>query len=111
MSADAPAVVDFICDSLLRPNILCFCEGALPLLVAYLDERKPEASSASQILHLLCCQQVDQRNQHADLLARLQGVRRLSVMFCPQLQKGKGLLQAAGMAFSCMMRVGQCPCM
>ena len=85
------------------PGILCFCEGALPLLVACLDQRKEEAGTACQILHLLCSQLVDQDNHHADLLARLQGVRRLSVMFCPHLQPGQGLLPAPGMAISFML--------
>ena len=85
---------------MLPPGILCFCEGALPLVVACLDQRKEEAGTASQILHLLCSQRVDQDDHHADLLARLQGVRRLSVMFCPQLQTGQGLLSTTGMAIS-----------
>lgn len=60
----------------------------LPLVVG-LDQRKEEAGTASQILHLLCSQRMDEDDHHADLLARLQGVRRLSVMFCPQLQSGR----------------------
>ena len=43
---------------------------------------------------------MDPGNDHADLVARLQGVRPLSVVFCPQLQTGKGLLQAACVAIS-----------
>ena len=70
------------------------------MLVFYLDQRREEASISFQILQLLCSQRVDPSSHHTDLLARLQGVQKLSVLFCPRLQTGKGLLQAASVASS-----------
>lgn len=58
----------------------------LPLVVAFLDQGKDEAYYALLILIRFCSQSVDVDHDHADLLARLQGVRRLSNIFCPDQQ-------------------------
>lgn len=78
-------------------NCLALCEGLLPLLVAFLDHGKEEARYALQILMLLCAPRIDSGSQHADLLARLQGVRRLSNIFTA-VQASKGPAKASGLA-------------
>ena len=109
-----------MCSWLLRRHVasstlkrLVFCEGALPLVVAFLDQRREVACTTSRILHPLCSSHIDPCNHHADLLARLQGAHRLSTIFCPQAQASKGLMQAAGMAVTFMLSwcIDHCLCM
>ena len=61
---------------------LLLYEGALPLVVAFLDQSRAEVHAALQILHRICVLDPDPTSLHADLLARLQGIRRLSNIFC-----------------------------
>lgn len=63
------------------PNGLGSCEGVLPLMVAFLDQGVEEGCNAMDILVLLCSPHIDPQAQHAALLARFQGVRRLSNIF------------------------------
>ena len=56
------------------------CVGLLPLVVAFLNDHYTEAASACNILRRFCSWDVDPCNIHTDLLARIQGVRRLSVV-------------------------------
>ena len=77
----------------------------LPLVVAFLDQGKDEAYYAFLMLIQLCSQSVDVDHDHADLLARLQGVRRLSNIFCPEALASKDpVKQAAGKATSTCCR-------
>lgn len=62
-------------------KFLC-CAAVLPLMVAFLDQRREEGQAALQILLLLCSSRIDLLKQHADLLVMLQGARRLSNIFC-----------------------------
>ena len=77
------------------------CKGALPLVAAFLDlDQGWEAGHvALSILELLCTRARDPDGQHADLLARLHPVRRLSDVLC-SIQPFKEHMMAAGIAFS-----------
>ena len=77
------------------------CEGALPLVAAFLDLNQGWAGGhiALSILELLCTSAMDPDGQHADLLARLHPARRLSDVLCT-IQPFKEHMMAAGMAFS-----------
>ena len=69
--------------------------GLLPLIVAFLNEYYSEAVTACTILRHICRVDVDPCNIHADLLARLQAVRRLSFIL-EHVQASKGTMEAAG---------------
>ena len=74
-------------------------EGLLPLVVAFLDQRRKEAQCAFTIMAYLCSKEVDVDLAYSNLLARLQGVRRLSNLFCPEVSASKDpVRQAAGTA-------------
>ena len=70
--------------------------GALPLVVAYL-EHGTGSVYAVRALQEFCSCTTDIYDDHADLLARLQGVRRLSNIMCP-VQPSKAGSKVAGMA-------------
>lgn len=73
------------------------CEGALPLVVAFLDldQGWKEGRYALRILYNLCAPAMDPGGQHANLLARLHAVRRLSDVLCT-VQPFKEHMKAAG---------------
>lgn len=54
--------------------------GLLPVVVALLEQRQAVAQKALHILKRLCCMDIDPWHHHADLLASLQGTRRLSIL-------------------------------
>lgn len=70
---------------------MCLCEGILPLAVAFLDQSRTEAISAFAMLFYLCSEEVDVDLAHSNLVARLQGVRRMSHIFCPEVPASKDL--------------------
>lgn len=84
---------------------LVLCGGALPLVVAFLD-RRAEARTAFQILQCVCSMDPDLTYHHADLLARLQGVCRLSNIFCT-VQTSMAPSKAAGISLMLFL----CHCM
>ncbi|KAL3142057.1 hypothetical protein ABBQ32_004686 [Trebouxia sp. C0010 RCD-2024] len=65
--------------------------GLLPLVVAFLNGHYAEAVSACNMLRLFCSLDADPGNDHIDLLARLQGVRRLSIFL-----ENSAIIEAAG---------------
>ena len=64
-----------------------------------LDQGWKEVRCALHILRNLCSQTIDPDGQHADLLARLQGVRRLSDVVCSV----HPLMKAAGVVVSILL--------
>lgn len=81
-------------------TLVCLCEGILPLAVAFLDQSRKEAHCAFAMLFYLCSEEVDVDLAHSNLVAMLQGVRRLSHIFCPEVAaiKDLGRQAAAGTA-------------
>lgn len=80
-------------------TLVCLCEGILPLAVAFLDQSRTEAHCAFAMLFYLCSEEVDVDLAHSKLVARLQGVRRLSHIFCPEVPASRDVgRQAAGTA-------------
>ena len=70
----------------------------LPLLVAFLDQSRKEAQCAFSMVLYLCSKTVDVDLAHSNLVARLQGVRRLSNIFYPEVLASKDVgRRAAGM--------------
>ena len=69
-------------------------------MAAFLDQRREEALYAFRILRYLCTSGIRYCKENADLLARLQGARRLSNILRPEVQASKEPVQAAGKAIS-----------
>ena len=64
-------------------------------MVAFLDQGRDEAYHAFQMLVRFCSPGIDVNYEHAHLLARLQGVRRLSHIFCPEVPARKDPVKQA----------------
>lgn len=82
--------------SLWTDDAVC-CEGALPLVAAFLDldQGWQAGRVALDILSMLCHSARDADGQHLDLLARLHPVRRLSNVLST-IQPFKEHMMAAG---------------
>lgn len=74
-----------------------FPAGALPVVLAFLDHGREEAQVACQVLARLCF--YDLSSQLLEMLARLQGIRRLSNILCT-VKASKAHMKATGRASS-----------
>lgn len=77
-------------------------EGVLPLVVAYLDQDKTGFIYGATILQHLCSSHIDTCHEHADLLASLRGVLRVSNAMC-SVQACKADMKASGMSTRLML--------
>ena len=77
------------CCQHIKDSLLC-CVGAMPVLVAFLDSEWMHAISSLNILLKVCQPGLDASERNLDLLARLQGARRLSHLLRPSTQSKEG---------------------